>query len=228
METNIAHSRLRDQVEEAILNAINNGEFPIGTKLPSERVLMEMFGVGRPSIKEALLMLEQKGFLRLRRGIAPVVIAPTPERAMASISDMVTAMVSQEARWQEFYDLRIMLETFAVIQLANLPRNEFIDGLKEALNNCANDIDDPEAFRQSDIAFHKLLLEFSDNKVAIALHGALIEWGLFKPETGHALENIHQRVLGQHRNIVDAIIAGNADVAAKCLTQHLTHQKSDQ
>ena len=74
---------------------------------------------------EILSIAEQKGFVRLRPGIALVVIAPTPERAMASISDM----------------------------------------------------EDPEAFRLSDMAFHKALLESTNNSVAIALHAALIEWG---------------------------------------------------
>ena len=65
MDTNIGRNRLSERIEESLLNAIRVGEFPAGSSLPSERSLMEMFDVGRPSVKEALLMLERKGFVRL-------------------------------------------------------------------------------------------------------------------------------------------------------------------
>ena len=63
MDTTLGRIRLSEQIEEAILAAIRSGEYPAGSKLPSARTLMEMFDVGRPSIKEALLMLERKGFV---------------------------------------------------------------------------------------------------------------------------------------------------------------------
>lgn len=226
METKIERTRLSDQVEDAILKAIGAGEFPVGTKLPSERVLMDMFEVGRPSIKEALVRLEQKGFVRLRRGVAPVVIAPTPERAMASISDMVAAMVIQQDRWQEFYNLRIMLETYAVMSLAKTASQPHLTSLGQAMSDCVRDVDDPEAFRLSDMSFHKVLLEATENGVAIALHAALIEWGMFTPERGPDQAAIHSRVLRQHQRIVAAITGGDAALAAEMLAEHLAKPKN--
>lgn len=223
METKVGRIRLSEQVEDAILKAIASGEFPVGTKLPSERVLMDMFEVGRPSVKEALVMLEQKGFVRLRRGVAPVVIAPTPERAMASISDMVTAMVTQQEHWQEFYELRIMLEVFAVMSLAKKSSSAQLENLTQTLQDCARDVDDPESFRLSELAFHKQLVEATNNSVAIALHAALIEWGMFSPDIESDQTLIHQQVLRQHILIAEAIRSGDVGLAAVCLTEHLSN-----
>lgn len=221
MQTSLGRIRLSEQIEESILEAIRSGEFPTGSKLPSERSLMEMFDVGRPSIKEALLMLERKGFLKLKRGVAPVVVEPTPEGALAAIGDMVSAMLADDERRWEFYDLRIMLEVNAAMEAALNADPEDLLALEEALQTCRDMIGQAEAFRDADKAFHRCLMACPRNAVANAFHGALIEWGLFNPEGGPNLERIHNRVVGQHQKIVRAIGDGDAMKAADALRAHL-------
>lgn len=58
---------LQDIVSQIEL-AIRNGKYAVGDRLPSERELQNLFGVGRGSIREALRMLRQKGWLESRRG----------------------------------------------------------------------------------------------------------------------------------------------------------------
>ena len=182
---------------------------------------MEMFDVGRPSVKEALLMLERKGFVRLKRGVAPVVISPTPEDAMDAIGDMVAAMLSDETHRAEFYDLRIILETAAAMEAARQQDPDDIASLEEALGACKASRGEAEAFRDADRAFHRCLMAVSGNSVANAFHGALIEWGLFNPESGPRLDQIHERVISQHAGIVSAVRNGEPLEAADALRHHL-------
>jgi GntR family transcriptional regulator, sialic acid-inducible nan operon repressor len=226
MDTSLGRIRLSEQIEESILTAIRDGEYPPGTKLPSERTLMEMFNVGRPSVKEALLMLERKGFVRLKRGVAPVVIAPTPEGAMDAIGDMVGAMLADETRRSEFYDLRIMLEIAAAMQAARERDPDEISALEEAMTACRAAKGQPEAFRDADKSFHRCLMASAGNPVANAFHGALIEWGLFNPEAGPGIERIHSRVIGQHAEIVGAIQAGNVMAVSEALRSHLLTRRN--
>ncbi|KIT15030.1 FadR/GntR family transcriptional regulator [Jannaschia aquimarina] len=221
MDTELGRIRLSEQIEEAILKAIRAGEFPPGTKLPSERQLMEMFDVGRPSVKEALLMLERKGFLRLQRGIAPVVVEPTPESAMQAIGDMVQAMLPDTTRRSDFYDLRIMLETSAVMDAARQPNPEDLARIEAALDACAAAAGRAAAFREADVAFHRQLMAAQGNAVAGALHAALLEWGLYHPEEGPERRAIHARVVSQHRAIVEAIRSGDPLAAADAVRAHL-------
>ena len=221
MDTALGRIRLSEQIEEAILNAIRAGEYPAGSKLPSERTLMEMFDVGRPSVKEALLMLERKGFVKLKRGVAPVVLEPTPQGAMDAISDMVQAMLPDASRRSEFYDLRIMLEIAAAMEAARCCDAEELAALEEALEACRQSAGRAKAFRDADRAFHHCLMATQQNSVANALHGALIDWGLYNPEHGPGLDRIHARVIHQHAAIVDALRARDPAAAAEALRAHL-------
>ncbi|MFV0332461.1 MAG: GntR family transcriptional regulator [Tropicimonas sp.] len=221
MDTNLGRSRLSEQIQESILDAIRAGEFPAGQKLPSERSLMEMFEVGRPSVKEALLMLERKGFVRLQRGVAPVVVQPTPESAIGSIGDMVSMMLAEETRRSEFYGLRIMLETCAALDAARERDPAVIAGLEEALEHCRATAGQAAPFRDADQAFHRCLMAASRNGVADAFHRSLIEWGLFNPETGPELDRIHARVIAQHVRIIEAVRDGDCFAAAEALRRHL-------
>ena len=54
-----------EQIQEAILD----GRLKIGESLPSERVLKEMFGISRGTLREALRVLEQKGLIEIRLGV---------------------------------------------------------------------------------------------------------------------------------------------------------------
>src|SRR5262245_45487180 len=58
----------RDAVSESILALIRNGELKPGTRLPSEPQLIEMTGVSRSSVREAIRGLETMGLVEIRRG----------------------------------------------------------------------------------------------------------------------------------------------------------------
>ncbi|MFN3226039.1 MAG: GntR family transcriptional regulator [Hyphomicrobiales bacterium] len=225
METTLERMRLSEQIEDAILNAIRKGEYAPGTKLPSERMLMEMFNVGRPSVKEALLMLERKGFVQLKRGVAPIVLEPTPRGAMDAIGDMVQAMLDDSSRRSEFYDLRVMLETYAAMEAARIHDEDDIEALAEALEACRAAKGLAKEFRDADQAFHHCVMATQQNSVAKALHGALIEWGLYNPEHGPGIESIHARVIAQHEAIFEAVRYSNAPAAAEAMRTHLLTRK---
>lgn len=60
--------RSSDQIEKKVIDAILNGDYPIGSHLPSERELAKAYGVGRPTVREALQRLGREGWLDIRHG----------------------------------------------------------------------------------------------------------------------------------------------------------------
>src|SRR6187431_3237315 len=64
----VEFQRLYRQIAEQLRSLIQSGEFPPGSRLPSERELAEQLGVSRPSVREALIALEIEGKVEVRVG----------------------------------------------------------------------------------------------------------------------------------------------------------------
>ena len=103
------HTTLTDQTVLAIQEAIKQGKFPAGSQLPPEMELLQMMGISRTTLREALRILEEQRFIRKRRGRGTFVM----ERAI--IKDMsqnfgITEMISQAGYKPGTQDFNIRLE----------------------------------------------------------------------------------------------------------------------
>jgi GntR family transcriptional regulator len=104
-----SHATLTDQTVAAIQDAIQQGKFPPGSQLPPEMELLEMLGVSRTTLREALRILGEQRLIRKRRGLGTFVL----ERAI--IKDMsqnfgITEMISQAGYTPGTRDFNIYLE----------------------------------------------------------------------------------------------------------------------
>ncbi|SDQ26921.1 GntR family transcriptional regulator [Actinopolyspora saharensis] len=75
-------TRRRPSVDlyERIVEGIRSGQYPPGSTLPSEPVLAAELGVGRPALREALILLQEDGVITVRRGVGRTVSTGTPRR----------------------------------------------------------------------------------------------------------------------------------------------------
>ena len=69
----LEYKKIREYVASQIMEAIRNGEFKVGDKLPSEQAMAESIGVSRPSIREALCALRIVGIIETVNGVGTVV-----------------------------------------------------------------------------------------------------------------------------------------------------------
>ena len=104
-----SHTTLTDQTVLAIQDAIRQGKFPPGSQLPPEMELLQMMGISRTTLREALRILEEQRFIRKRRGLGTFVM----ERAI--VKDMsqnfgITEMISQAGYQPGTRDANIYLE----------------------------------------------------------------------------------------------------------------------
>jgi GntR family transcriptional regulator len=81
------------QMYHALAAQIKDGEFAVGTALPTERELCEVFAVSRHTAREALRQLELRGMIKRRQGSGSTVMARTPsvryEQSIQSIDDLM-------------------------------------------------------------------------------------------------------------------------------------------
>jgi GntR family transcriptional regulator len=103
------HTTLTDQTVLAIQEAIRLGKFPAGSQLPPEMELLQMMGISRTTLREALRILEEQRLIRKRRGLGTFVM----ERAI--VKDMsqnfgITEMISQAGYSPGTRDFKIFID----------------------------------------------------------------------------------------------------------------------
>jgi GntR family transcriptional regulator len=116
------HTTLTDQTVLAIQDAIKQGKFPAGSQLPPEMELLQMMGISRTTLREALRVLEEQRFIRKRRGLGTFVM----ERAI--VKDMsqnfgITEMISQAGYTPGTRDFKISMEKSSktLVEKLNIP-----------------------------------------------------------------------------------------------------------
>lgn len=84
---------LYDQIKDDLLSKINDGTYPEGQTIPSELELAQIYGVSRPTIRQALQILASDGYLEKRRRRGTVVTKPKVSQSFTmTISSFEDAM----------------------------------------------------------------------------------------------------------------------------------------
>ena len=87
-----------------------SGETPAGTNLPSERDLMERFGVGRSTVREALFALKKRGLLAVNGGARARVTSPDARIVLSELNPVVRHMLARPDGVRHFQHARALLE----------------------------------------------------------------------------------------------------------------------
>jgi len=126
-----------EQIQEAILQ----GTLKPGDKLPPERKLKEMFGASRGTLREALRILEQKGFVTIRTGVAggAVVNALTTDQITESLDLLIRY---QKVSLRDLAEFRVGVEGMVAGLAVERAKREEIQYLKLLLTGVEAHIED--------------------------------------------------------------------------------------
>lgn len=171
----LTYQRIVEQVEAAILS----GDIPVGTQLSSERELMVQFGVSRPTVREALRVLQSMGLIEPKPGTrgGPVVLAPSPDTLGRSFRAMLGTSSLELA---ELVQYRLVLDGSAC-ELAAVRHTEAeAEQMRHAIERMRAAAEgDAADFADADLEFHRTVWEASGNQILLlsgqAVAGALRE-----------------------------------------------------
>jgi DNA-binding FadR family transcriptional regulator len=201
-------SALSEQVIGALRAQIASGEWPVGSRIPTEPELVEQLGVARNTVREAIRALAHNGLLDIRQG-SGTYVAATSELARVMQRRFAGADPKHVA------ELRASLESSAA-ELAARRRTERDLKQLDALlrrRDAAWDSGDAGAFVTADASFHMAVVAASHNDVMTALYADLGEvlrtW--LHEDIGGVLE---PGTFETHTPLVDAIAARDARTAA--------------
>ena len=222
----IRRRRLSDEVVSRLEAMIHDGRCPPGEQLPSERELTQMFGVGRPAVREALFSLQKMGLIAIQAGDRARVTRPTPEAVVEGLSGAARHLLAAPGGVENLQDARLFFEVGLARHAAEHAAKADIDSLAAALEANRLAIGDLDAFERTDVAFHFMLAVIAKNPIFTALHQALVEWLVEQRHTTLSWpgrKGTFKTAYEAHKAIFEAIVLRDPDVAEKAMRAHLAH-----
>ena len=210
-------------IAETISQQINNGEFTDGQLLPSERVLAEMHGASRTSVREALLSLQSSGLISMRQRARARVTRPDSPAFVNQLSGLAQSLLAQPNGMADFQEARVLFECGLARFAARHASPREIDRLAVALANNKKALRDPTAFALTDVAFHNVLAEIPHNPLFTALNSALSEWLLAQRTVGiqAPVRGAIRHAYRGHERVFAAVAAHDPEGADRAMAAHL-------
>jgi GntR family transcriptional regulator, transcriptional repressor for pyruvate dehydrogenase complex len=158
-----------------IRGQIIRGELKAGDELPAETELMERFGVSRPTLREAVRVLEMESLLRMRRGSrgGALVTAPDPRVAARAVGVLLQL---RGVSLRDIYQARTMIEPMAARQIAESGNAQGVLATLRERNEAARvSVRDFRQFCRHSWSFHKGLVEGTRNETLTVLVQAIAD-----------------------------------------------------
>ena len=210
-----------DEIAEHIERAISTGEFKEGDAMPSEKELAERFGVGRPSVRQALFTLQQQGLVEITSGARARVTAPSGKFLVGQMGSLISRLTSTGQGQEHMEQTRLLLEAGVAWQAARVATEEDIRRLKTALNANAAAIGNIGAFIRTDVAFHAELATITRNPVFISMYDALVGWLTDQRTTTINMPDADRLSVRDHTSIYEAVAARDPMRAFLEMSSHL-------
>jgi DNA-binding FadR family transcriptional regulator len=219
----IPRRRLFQEVLERLYERIGKGEFVPGDQLPSERALMEEYGVGRPAIREALQSLERDGIVSIHHGERARVLVPTASSLIDQIAGTTRHLLTVDPQnLEHLKDARLFLETGLARLAAKRADAASLAKLEQRLTAHREALEQLDAFLERDMEFHREIAAMSGNPIFPALVEAMFGWlGVYYADLVR-VPGAEKLTIEEHQRIFEAIRAGSENDAANAMKDHLT------
>ena len=213
----IQKNNLVNEVYHQLLQMLASGQYPEGSKLPSETQLCEALGVSRNTVRTALSKLIALGIVDNQQGFGYRVRNINVGLFANSILPCMLAKASDLASVTEY---RIGVESMAARLAAQRATDEDIRRLREACEEAGRHMDSWDAFAKYDMAFHRIIAEASQNPLFIRtsemIESMYTVW-LIGFQRNHGVEKSHDF----HYSIYQAIASHDPETAGRQMQKHL-------
>ncbi len=215
---------LSDMVYETILKKIVDGEFPSGSKLPTEHELCEQLSVSRPVLRQALKQLREDGVIKSRQGSGSYVTGQ-PDRAI-----LVFAPVGSIADIQRTFEFRAAIEGEAASFAAQRRTPAQLEALGDALRLLDICVENGSLGVAEDEAFHALICQASDNQYFASVRASMqsnIITGMNLTRNLSLTKSVERMrlVQAEHYQILQAIKLQDAEAARLAMRRHIENAR---
>lgn len=215
--------KINEEVAEALLEMIKNGELKPGDKLNSVQQLAESFNVGRSAVREALSALRAMGLVEMKQGEGTYIREFDP---MMLTLPLPTAVLMNETDIVHLLEVRKILEVGAAGSAAINRKEEDLIKMSELLDAMREGLVDEELGEKADLMFHLA--------IANATHNPILK-GLMSNVAGMMVESMREtrrlwlfskqatteRLYQEHSKIYQAIKDQDTIQAQRLIIEHL-------
>lgn len=227
METPLSETRppsLADQVYDQLLTKILEEEYPVHSRLPTEEVMAQGFGVSRPIVRGALSRLRDDGIVQSRRGSGSYVLR-RPDRELnrfvplKSVSDV-----------QRCYEFRIDVEGAAAAWAARRRDEEDLAAMDAAYQVMEQTYQQNALGIDADQRLHLAVAQAAKNPFFSSVLESLSDQIAYGVKLSRSLTLLdtsgrQELVLAEHRAVLDAIRLQQPEVAQATMRHHITAAK---
>ncbi|MEM7120373.1 MAG: FCD domain-containing protein [Pseudomonadota bacterium] len=215
-ELPLPSSKSAAAIASQLRQAILDGVYVNGERLPAERQLATALASSRTTVREALRILEHSKFVTRRVGSGTFVTF-RPEAAEEDVAEVTSPL--------ELVEVRLAVEPH-MVRLATLHATlRDLDRIRETLEALSEVGASSEAFTKWDRTFHQLVAEATHNPLMISIYRQINhvrghrQWNAMKDKvlTAESIEAYNR----QHRALFDALKARDADAAVAVVNEHL-------
>lgn len=218
----IQRRKLSDEVFDRLKQMITSGDVRPGDLMPSERQLMERFGVGRPAIREAMQALSNLGLLTISHGERARVLALTARAVTQQVDVAAQIMLATSPdSLDHLKGARAFFERGMAREAALKASATDIAKLRALVAAQRGMLGDPQAFIGVDMEFHTAIAGISGNPIFTAVSEAMLGWlKRFHSEMliWSGKENV---TLAEHEEIIACIDARDQEGAAAAMARHI-------
>ena len=215
---------LADQVYDQLLATILEEKYPVQSRLPAEDVLAQNFGVSRPIVRAALSRLRDDGIVQSRRGSGSYVLR-RPDRQLISFIPLESVSGVQRC-----YEFRIDVEGAAAAWAARRRDEDDLAAMDHAYEVMKQAYEQNALGVEADQMLHLAVARASKNPFFASVLESLEEQIAFGVKLSRSLTLLdtpvrQERVLAEHRAVLDAIRMQQPEVAKAAMRHHITAAK---
>ena len=223
MSSQESEPRLYQQVAALVKERIENDEYPVGTKLPAERLLADEMKVSRTVIREAIIMLEVEGYVDVRKGSGIHVINNRSNNSVNTETGLEFSRCGPFELLQARQLIESHIAEFAASQATKEDILKLVDIQKHARKE--------DRFRDStwDLAFHMQVAASTHNSAMVVIVEQMWSQRLRNPYWLKLHEHIDNRSIeswcDEHDQILQALARRDPKGARQAMWQHLENTK---
>jgi GntR family transcriptional regulator, transcriptional repressor for pyruvate dehydrogenase complex len=218
----ISPKKISSQIAEQIRSSILAGEFAPGEKLPPERELAEMFGVSRPSVREALNLLASSGLVMSYQGGGTVVMSLMETTAGNPMTELIR---SQQERALDVIEVRKAIEASTAFYAAQRALPEDIRTMERIVDGLRENLEGLKPSENLDANFHLAIAKATHNIVWLHLmqniFDAMKEFQQSVWRAVYLTGEDHHLLYQHHRRIFEAIRNRDPEAARAAMAEHL-------